>query len=116
MNSFSRERVGRFLASAASTIYGAARAIKPTVIGDAAKQLNSDETQVNKGGFGNRGYPRRGDRGGDTRKGGGNEVIVLEKKVQVLPEAPLRIIGEMGSSQRQKAPEQHPVQILAGVC
>ena len=44
------------MASAASTIYGAARAIKPTEIGDVAKQQNPDKTQVNKGCFRIRGY------------------------------------------------------------
>ena len=44
----------------------ATRAIKPTEVGDAAQQSNPDKTQMNKGGFSIRGYPRRGDRGGDT--------------------------------------------------
>ena len=43
----------------------AARAIKPTEVGDAAKRQNSDTMPVNKGGFTFDGYPRRGDRCGD---------------------------------------------------
>jgi hypothetical protein len=43
----------------------AARAIKPTEIGDAAKQLNRDEMPVNKGRRDTAGCPRRGDRCGD---------------------------------------------------
>jgi len=43
----------------------AARAIKPTEVGDAATQLNHDKTLVNKGRIQMRGYPHRGDRCGD---------------------------------------------------
>lgn len=47
----------------------AARADKPTEVGDAATRQNPDKIQVNKGGFSIREYPRRGDRCGDTPKG-----------------------------------------------
>ena len=47
----------------------AARAIKPTEVGDAVKRQNPDKTQMNRGRFQIRGYPGRGDRCGDTRKG-----------------------------------------------
>ena len=46
----------------------AARAIKPTEVGDAAKRRNPGIMPVNKGGFTIGGYPRRGDRCGDTLK------------------------------------------------
>ena len=45
--------------------HGAARAIKPTEVGDAARQLNRDKTLVNKGRGDTRGCPHRGDRRGD---------------------------------------------------
>jgi hypothetical protein len=43
----------------------AVRAIKPTEVGDAARQPNHDKTPVNKGRHDTTGYPRRGDRCGD---------------------------------------------------
>ena len=47
----------------------AARAIKPTEVGDAAIRRNSGIMPVNKGGLAIGGYLRRGDRCGDTLKG-----------------------------------------------
>ncbi len=78
---------GGFWRARHPTIYGAARAIKPTEIGDAAKQANRDKTLMKQGRRDATGCPRRGDRCGDRVNGGKNEVIVLENQVQVLPEA-----------------------------
>jgi hypothetical protein len=47
----------------------AARAVKPTEVGDAVNRQNPDKTQMNTGGISFRGCPRRGDRCGDTLKG-----------------------------------------------
>ena len=76
------------MASAATRILGAARAIKPTEVGDAAKQQNPDETQVNKGGCRIRGCPRRGDRCGDRVKDASIGGILVEKRSNFVQEAP----------------------------
>ena len=48
----------------------AARADKPTEVGDAVNRQNPDKTQMNTGGISFRGCPRRGDRCGDTLNSG----------------------------------------------
>ena len=63
----------------------AARADKPTEVGDAVNRQNPDETQMNTGGILIRGYPRRGDRCGDTLN---SRILAFIKN---------RILGKVGS-------------------
>ena len=59
----------------ATTMYRPREPIKPTEVGDAVIRQNPDKTQVNTGDFSFRGYPRRGDRCGDTQKGVDSDFI-----------------------------------------
>ena len=60
----------------------AARADKPTEVGDAARGRNPDKTQMNKGRISFRGCPRRGDRCGDRVKCALTTSFVLEKRFE----------------------------------
>ena len=62
----------------------AVRAIKPTEVGDAARQPNHDKAIVNTGRRDTAGCPRRGDRCGDRVKTGFPRTDCLLKWVQVL--------------------------------
>src|ERR1700720_2995002 len=57
----------------------AARAIKPTEVGDAAKRPNHDKTLVNKGRLNITPCPHRGDRGGDRVKTHSQRALSLKK-------------------------------------